>query len=78
MKKEEAEERTNSLQRIESTCRSVAFLLPDFNHHGHLVGMRFASSAVDVIVDEDGGDDGALRVEVFGIVLSRVACAFSR
>ena len=43
-----------------------------------MVGTRFASSGVGVIVDEDGDDDGALREEVFGIIVSLVACANNR
>ena len=59
----------------EATCVSVAFLLPDVNHHEHVVGTRFASSAVDIVVDEDGDDNGAFRVEVIGIVVRLVAHA---
>ena len=35
-----------------------------------MVGTIFASSAIGTIVDEDVDDDGALREEVFGIIVA--------
>ena len=63
--KEDAEDMTNSLRSHHVLDR----LRSNFYHHGHLVGSTFASGAVDIVVGEDGDDNGVYRVEVTPVPL---------
>ena len=70
--------REHKLFAGETCCASVVgFVPPDVYHHRKLVGSRCHRGTINIVVEEDGDDNGLFREEVLVIVKRPVACAFT-